>query len=102
MLERVWTAGVKISWVAGDEVCGADHALHKAIAQSERGYVLAIRSSEEIWTGWFPVEEPFRKTRGRPRLKAHVAPETNRPSSVVNLIESWPESKWEYLVLCHA
>lgn len=97
MLEQAWASGVEMPWVAGDEVYGSDPALREAIAQSGRNYVLAVRSNEEVWIDWPPVEEPFRETGGRPRTKARVAPEADRPVSVAHLVESWPEARWERL-----
>lgn len=99
MLEQAWTSGVEMPWVTGDEVYGSAPALREAIAQSGRCYVLAVRTNEEVWASWPPLEEPFRETGGRPRTKARVSPEADKTVPVSHLVESWPEAKWERLAV---
>jgi SRSO17 transposase len=70
MLERALDAGVPCSWVTGDSVYGADHALRRAIEARRRGYVLAVTSGQRLgsarvddWAAGIPPE-------GWPRLSA--------------------------------
>jgi SRSO17 transposase len=48
MLERAFAAGVPCAWVAGDSVYGADSALRRCIEEHERGYVLAVTSTQRF------------------------------------------------------
>ena len=48
MLERVRAAGVPFSWVAGDTVCGADHAIRRWAERHRRGHVLAVTSGQRL------------------------------------------------------
>ena len=53
MLERARAAGVPFSWITGDSVYGADHAIHRWAEQHRRGYVLAVTSGQRL--GMRPV-----------------------------------------------
>ena len=53
MLERARAVGVPFSWVTGDSVYGADHAIRRWAEQHGRGYVLAITSGQRL--GMRPV-----------------------------------------------
>jgi SRSO17 transposase len=46
LLERAFAAGVPCAWVASDSVYGADSALRRGIEEHERGYVLAVTSTQ--------------------------------------------------------
>jgi SRSO17 transposase len=46
MLERARAAGVPFSWVVGDSVYGADHAIRRWAERHRRGYVLAVTSGQ--------------------------------------------------------
>jgi SRSO17 transposase len=48
MLERAFAAGVPCAWVVGDSVYGADPALRRGIEAHERGYVLAVTSTQPL------------------------------------------------------
>ena len=48
MLERARVAGVPFSWVAGDSVYGADHAIRRWAERHRRGYVLAVTSGQRL------------------------------------------------------
>src|SRR3712207_4717271 len=48
MLERARAAGVPFSWVVGDSVCGADHAIRRWAERHRRGYVLAVTSGQRL------------------------------------------------------
>lgn len=48
MLERAWAAGVPFSWVTGDSVYGADHAIRRWAERHQRGYVLAVTSGQRL------------------------------------------------------
>ena len=57
MLERAQSAGVPFAsvepkagstWVSGDSVYGADHALRRWAEQHRRGYVLAVTSGQRL------------------------------------------------------
>jgi SRSO17 transposase len=50
MISRALDAGVRASWVAGDEVYGADPQLRKALHQRGIGYVLAVPSNHRVTT----------------------------------------------------
>ncbi len=51
MLDRAVAAGVSASWVAGDEVYGADPQLRAAVRGHGLGYVLMIASNRHVNTG---------------------------------------------------
>ena len=55
MLERARAAGVPFSWVAGDSVYGADHAIRRWAERHRRGYVLAVTSGQRL--GFRPVTD---------------------------------------------
>lgn len=44
-------AGVPARWVAGDEACGGDSKLRRALHERGTGYVLAIAKTHQITTG---------------------------------------------------
>jgi SRSO17 transposase len=48
MLERAFAAGVPCAWVASDSVYGADSELRRGIEEHERGYVLAVTSTQHF------------------------------------------------------
>jgi SRSO17 transposase len=48
MLERARAAGVPFSWVVGDSVYGADHAIRRWAERHRRGYVLAVTSGQRL------------------------------------------------------
>ena len=50
MLSRAIEAGVPASWVTGDEVYGSDRRLRLWLEQEEMPHVLAIKSTEPLWT----------------------------------------------------
>ena len=49
MLERARDAGVRFSWVTGDEVYGSNWELRKWLEKERQPYVLAVRSSQYVW-----------------------------------------------------
>lgn len=51
MIARAMDAGTQASWVAGDEVYGADPSLRKDVAQRGLGFVLAVAKSHPFTTG---------------------------------------------------
>lgn len=51
MLDRAVEAGVPATWVAGDEVYGADPALRAAARRHGLGYVLMLGSNRQVTTG---------------------------------------------------
>lgn len=55
MIGRALDAGVPASWVAGDEVYGADPGLRKDLEARQIGYVLAIATTHPVATGAGPV-----------------------------------------------
>jgi SRSO17 transposase len=63
MLERAFAAGVPCSWVTGDSVYGADHALRRKIEDEGRGYVLAVTSAQHL--GLKPVADWLEDVPGR-------------------------------------
>ena len=53
MLERARAAGVPFSWITGDSVYGADHAIRRWAERHGRGYVLAVTTGQRL--GFRPV-----------------------------------------------
>jgi SRSO17 transposase len=51
MIAAALDAAVPASWVAGDEVYGADSKLRKALCERGIGYVLAVAKNHQITTG---------------------------------------------------
>lgn len=51
MISDALAGGVRASWVAGDEVYGADSTLRAHVRQAGLGYVLAIAKNHQITTG---------------------------------------------------
>lgn len=51
MLGRAFAAGVRPSWVTGDEVYGGDRALRLFLEGERQAFVLAVRSNEMVWVG---------------------------------------------------
>ncbi|MGH3503549.1 MAG: hypothetical protein ACRDQA_22015 [Nocardioidaceae bacterium] len=51
MITRVVRAGAPASWVAGDEVYGADPTLHRAVRAAGLGYVLQVAANRRVPTG---------------------------------------------------
>jgi SRSO17 transposase len=47
-LERARAAGVPFSWITGDSVYGADHAIRRWAERHRRGYVLAVTSGQRL------------------------------------------------------
>jgi SRSO17 transposase len=68
MLARAFAAGVPCSWVTGDSVYGADHALRRTIEASGRGYVLAVTSAQRL--GCKPVVDWLEDVKTWQRLSA--------------------------------
>jgi SRSO17 transposase len=71
MLERALDASAPCSWVTGDSVYGADHALRRAIEARRRGYVLAVTSGQRLggrrvdaWAAGVPPEGWHRLSAG--------------------------------------
>lgn len=66
MITRALDVGVPASWVAGDEVYGADPHLRTALEKRQVGYVLAVARGHQITTraGTFRADALIRK---RPR-----------------------------------
>jgi SRSO17 transposase len=50
MLERTLNAGVPAAWVTGDEVYGGDRRLRMWLEQRQQPFVLAVKSSEPLWS----------------------------------------------------
>ena len=55
MITAAVTAGVPASWVAGDEVYGADPQLRRAVRAAGLGYVLQIAANRRVPTGAGPI-----------------------------------------------
>jgi SRSO17 transposase len=51
MISQALATGVPASWVAGDEVYGADSKLRKHLRQAGLGYVLTVAKDHQILTG---------------------------------------------------
>lgn len=67
MITRALDAGVPASWVAGDEVYGADPQLRNDLHKRKIGYVLAVASNHRVSTsaGTATATEQAAKLRGR-------------------------------------
>lgn len=55
MLERTFKAGLKPSWVLGDEVYDRDGTLRHLLEQRHQRYVLAVASNTYVWRGMAQV-----------------------------------------------
>jgi SRSO17 transposase len=55
MITTALQAGVPASWVAGDEVYGADPALRHAVREAGLGYVLQVAANRRVPTGAGPL-----------------------------------------------
>jgi len=99
MLEHAWQAGVPMRWVAGDEVYGDSTALRDLIARRERWYVLAVRTPTPVWLERAQVVEPEPQERGRPRTKVRLGEGAPCATTVKEVVASWPESRWQELVM---
>lgn len=49
MLERTFTAGVELAWIAGDSVYGDHRPLRQWLEGRRQAYVLAVSSNEYVW-----------------------------------------------------
>jgi SRSO17 transposase len=63
MLERALDGDVPAAWVTGDEVYGSDSKLRQALEARNQGYVLAVRSNQDVTT-WPPYGAPGQTTVG--------------------------------------
>jgi SRSO17 transposase len=99
MLEDAWQAGVPMRWVTGDEVYGDSTALRDLIARHERWYVLAVKTSTPIWTERPQVVEPQPQERGQPRAKARFAEGSPSATTAKEVVDIWPESRWQTLTV---
>lgn len=52
LLERALAAGLRPSWVVGDEVYGRDGHLRRLLEQRHQRYVLAVASNTYAWRGF--------------------------------------------------
>jgi SRSO17 transposase len=99
MLEQAWQAGVPMRWVAGDEVYGDATELRDLVARHGRWYVLAVRTPTPVWTQRPAVVEPEPQVRGRPRTKVRLADGAAPATTVKEVVASWPERRWQRLVV---
>jgi len=99
MLVHAWQAGVPMRWVAGDEVYGDSTALRDLIACHKRWYVLAVRTPVAVWPERPQVVEPAPQERGRPRTKVRLAKGAPSATTVKEVVASWPESRWQSLIV---
>jgi SRSO17 transposase len=56
MLQRAFAAGLKPSWVVGDEVYGRDGDLRRFLEQRHQSFVLAVASNTYVWSGFTQVK----------------------------------------------
>lgn len=56
MLLRAFEAGLRPSWVTGDEVYGRDGELRRFLEQRHQRYVLAVASNTYVWRGFMQVK----------------------------------------------
>jgi SRSO17 transposase len=50
MIARALDAGVRCTWVLGDEIYGSDRRLRMFLEQRETPFVLAVRGNEKLWS----------------------------------------------------
>jgi SRSO17 transposase len=94
MLEHAWRMGAPMRWVTGDEIYGDSPGLRKGIETSGHWYVMAVSSDTPVWKDRPAVEEPGKKTGGRRRSKARLAPNAPRASTVAEVVLEWPLELW--------
>lgn len=99
MLERAFWRGVPIRWVTGDAVYGDATHLRDTIRHHHKWYVLSVSSITPVWTKPPPVEKPCQKTGGRPRTKTRLAKGAPPALTVSEVVDSWPASRWQRLVV---
>lgn len=99
MLENAWQAGVPMRWVVGDEVYGDSTALRNLIARHERWYVLTVKTSTPIWIERPQVVEPKPPEQGCPGTKVRLAEDAPSAITVKQVVDSWPESRWQTLTV---
>ena len=99
MLEHAWQAGVPMRWVAGDEVYGDSTKLRDLVTRYERWYVLTVRTPTPVWIERPQVVEPEPQERGRPRTKVRLSEGAPSATTVKEVVASWPESRWQSLVV---
>jgi SRSO17 transposase len=99
MLQHAWAMGVPMRWVTGDEVYGESPQLRAAVADSGRWYVMAVRTHMTVWLKRPQVAAPAWCGQGRKPTKEQVLEETVQPMSVLAVVASWPESRWQRLAV---
>jgi SRSO17 transposase len=99
MLQHAWAMGVPMRWVTGDEVYGESPHLRAAVADSGRWYVMAVRTHMTVWRKRPQVAVPAWCGQGRKPTKEQVLEETVQPMSVLAVVASWPESRWQRLAV---
>ena len=99
MLEHAWAMGVPMKWVTGDEVYGDSSHLRKVVAEHDRWYVVAVRTNVTVWLERPESAIPEWQGMGRKPTKERVLDESIKPIPVVAVVASWPESRWQRLVV---
>jgi SRSO17 transposase len=99
MLQLAWENGVPMRWVTGDEVYGDSPHLRDAIAESGRWYVLAVRTHLTVWRKRPQVAVPEWTGTGRRPVKERVVEESGLAIPVSEVVASWPESRWQRLMV---
>lgn len=99
MLQHAWAMGVPMRWVTGDEVYGESPQLRAAVADSGRWYVMAVRTHMTVWRKRPQVAVPAWCGQGRKPTKEQVLEEAVQPMSVLAVVASWPESRWQRLTV---
>jgi len=56
MILRAFEAGLRPSWVTGDEVYGRDGELRRFLEQRHQRYVLAVAANTYVWRGFIQVK----------------------------------------------
>ena len=99
MLEHAWAMGVPMKWVTGDEVYGDSSPLRKVVAEQGLWYVVAVRTNVTVWLERPEIAIPKWHGTGRKPTKERVLDERIKPMPVVAVVASWPESRWQRLVV---
>ena len=106
MLERALAAGVPAAWVTGDEVYGGDRRLRLWLEERQLPHVLAIKSTEPLWTrtSWQQVaartlaaavpEEEWQRLSAGDGAKGPRVYDWARVA-----IRALPEAGWDYWLL---
>ena len=102
MLEHAWRRGVRMEWVAGDEIYGNDTRLRDWVTEAGKKYVLAVSANTPVWRERQPVvwpEATLQGRRGRPRKEPRLANGAVAWESVSAVVTALPFQAWRRLAV---